>query len=337
MTHSLLITCKEVIGDEFSSIQVIPFGVHKTAKGTFIHDEESQDIVTKDFNKLKRDTVIDYEHQTLTGQEAPAAGWIRSGQLISKGKSGTWANVGWTDRAKEYIKNKEYRYVSPVFWVRDNDKRVVKLINVGLTNQPNLDGMAAITNKLDFKEEEDVEMKELIRLLGLAEESTEEQVMEAVKSLLASIESMKQKGNDEVVANKVICEALGLKEKASESEVKATIIAMKQGSDNSNSLAGKITELQNKLAAIETEGLVEMAMKSGKIMPSQKEWAKEYAMKDNEGFKVFIEKAPVVVPMGDMSGQGKKKSGNKALEASQIAVNKMLGITEESFQKYRRD
>lgn len=331
MEHSILFVCKE-IEQGASEIQIIPFGEHHTKKGTFIHDSDSQKLVISNFSKLRRDTVVDYEHQTLDGSEAPAAGWIKSGQLLNKGEQGTWAHVDWNLRAQEYIKNKEYRYVSPVIMVRNSDKRVVELINVALTNQPNIDGMTPIINKLNlFSKEEKKKMKELMRLLGLGEDSSEEQAIEKLKALLQSIEENKKE--DDIVANKVVCEALGLKEKASESEVKATIMAMKQGNDNSNELSKKVKDLTQKISKMESNDLVEMAMKLGKVAPAQKDWATEYAMKDAEGFKLFVKQAPVVVPVGNIT-ENNKKTTKKNLDDAQVSVNKMLGVSEESFRKF---
>ena len=62
--------------------------------------------------------VVDYEHQTLSDREAPAAGWIKKiDGLAIKAKDGLWAIAEWTEKARQYIQNKEYRYFSPVFWI----------------------------------------------------------------------------------------------------------------------------------------------------------------------------------------------------------------------------
>ena len=98
---------------------------------------------------------------------------------------------------------------------------------------------------------------------------------------------------------KEILELLELKEDAGISEVKASILAFKQGMKTSNDLAKEVKELKEKLLAKETEEIVEMALKEGKITPAQKEWALDYARKDIEGFKVYVQKAPQIVPVGD--------------------------------------
>jgi phage I-like protein len=128
MDRLLEIICRKIEGQAPGEIQVIPYGVAiKTANGEFTYDEESAAEIIGAFEAQKNQMVIDYEHQTLSGTQAPAAGWII--KLINKGKEGLWAVVEWTNKAKEYLTNKEYKYVSPVFLKRIADNKVVRLIN----------------------------------------------------------------------------------------------------------------------------------------------------------------------------------------------------------------
>jgi phage I-like protein len=155
-------------------IQVLPYGCHQTEKGPFLLDEEAALEVVRAFHQRVNDMVIDYEHQTLKGTEAPAAGWIK--RLVDRGKGGIWAVVEWTERAKGYLQNREYRYISPVFLKRASDNRVVKLFNVALTNQPAIDEMVPVVNKLSANEISDYQLttEYVNRLLGLSEGSPDE-------------------------------------------------------------------------------------------------------------------------------------------------------------------
>jgi len=130
-------------------IQLIPFGYHVTSKGDFLLDEEALKLVVSTFDAQVNDLVVDYEHQTLSGKEAPAAGWIK--KLMNRGRQGLWGLVDWTDRARAYLGRNEYHYLSPVFLKRQSDNRVVRLVNAGLTNAPEIDGMEALSvNKSGF-------------------------------------------------------------------------------------------------------------------------------------------------------------------------------------------
>ena len=319
-----IIVCKTEEIDVDKPIHLIPIGYHKTEKGDFTLDDIPA-IIAK-FENSKNDMVIDYEHQTLHGNEAPAAGWIK--RLFAK-EDGLWGDVEWTEKARNYIKNKEYRYLSPVFAI-DATRKVIKLINAGLTNQPAIDGMQPLVNKENLNIEEGQDMfnekqsKELLQLLACKEDSTVETVFDAIKKL---------KEKAEVIANKAVTTALGVSETARESEIVGTIMAMKQGSDSATDMAARLAAMETAMKKRNAEEAIELAMKQGKITPAQKEWAESYATADLEGFKVFAAKAPVVVPIGNFVPTGKGNNGN-AVDDSQLMINKMLGIDTELFKKH---
>lgn len=127
-------------------IRVLPLGYVSSEKGDFIVDAESFDMMKTYMEHRAIDIVIDYEHQTLRDMQAPAGGWIKN--LFLK-NDGIFAKVEWTQKAKEYLKNKEYRYLSPVVLVRKSDRKVSQLHSVALTNTPAINGMIPITNSIN--------------------------------------------------------------------------------------------------------------------------------------------------------------------------------------------
>lgn len=332
MKNDMVVICRDCgeggIPDE---IQVIPYGRHDTPKGTFELDSAGADAVIATFEAQKNDMVIDYEHQTLAGTEAPAAGWIK--KLINKGKEGIWASVEWTERAKKYLANKEYRYLSPVFMKRIADNKVTQLINVALTNQPNIDGMVPVVNKdRGLIKKEGNGMKDLLKLLGLTGEATEEQAIVAVNKIIADKQALE--GKSAVIANKIVIDALGLKEGATESEITGTIMAMKQSHGTVESLSTELAAIKSKLTDKEASDAVEQAVNDGKITPAQKDWATDYAKRDLAGFQVFVSKAPVIVVQGRVAGNEKPAEGT--LDEAQLEINKQCGIDVETFKKYNK-
>jgi phage I-like protein len=162
-------------------VQVLPSGeVSPKGKMRFNVDEEAKGLIMKAFADSNTDLVIDYEHQSLSGSEAPAAGWIK--ELVDKGSEGIWAKVQWTDRAKEYLKNREYRYLSPVVLVRKKDGRAVQLLGAALTNLPAIDGMAPVVNSMqrDFKSL----YMEVLKFLDLPEDAEADAVKKKAESLI---------------------------------------------------------------------------------------------------------------------------------------------------------
>jgi len=131
--------------------QVFPYGkIEIEGEDDAFIDETSMDTIIADFNRRGNDMVIDYEHQTLKGVQAPAAGWVK--KLVNRGKEGLWAVVEWTKQAKDYLQNREYRYFSPVFWVQDQGRNVLKIENVALTNYPKVNNLRPIMAKMSLDE-----------------------------------------------------------------------------------------------------------------------------------------------------------------------------------------
>lgn len=310
-----------------NEIQLLPFGQVKTAKGQFLVDEKAINEIIKAFNTKINDLVIDYEHQTLTGEEAPAAGWIK--ELINKGTEGLWAKVEWTPRGEEYIKNKEYRYLSPVILVNKKDGRAILVHSAALTNTPAIDGMVPIVNSLganapESEESNEMELlKKLAALLGLAETATEEEITAAITKL---------KDQPPVVANKEVLNLLDLKEGATLDETKGAIIALKNPSGYVK--AEEFNALKDKLDLKERDELVNLALTSGKITPAQKPWAEAQALKDPAGFKAFLDAAPRVVPLDKLLVGDPPVKDPVVSDEVQLSVNKQLGISEEDFKKF---
>ena len=160
-----------------AEIKILPLGHVHSQKGDFLVDDESFQLIQKQFKDRKVDIVIDYEHQTLADIQAPAGGWIKE---LHKGEDAILAKVEWTARAAGYLKNKEYRYLSPVVLVRKRDKKATAIHSVALTNTPAIDGMFALVNALkteDISERGNImDLKELAKILGLPESATEEEI-----------------------------------------------------------------------------------------------------------------------------------------------------------------
>lgn len=326
------------VDGDTQEIQILPYGKTSTNKGDFILDEVGMEAIIADFEAKKNDIVIDYEHQTLSGGEAPAAGWIK--KLVNKGKEGLWAVVEWTDRAKEYLKNREYRYLSPVFLNRLSDGRVTGLVNAGLTNAPAIDGMVPIVNKTrggdthpgskdkhPSKKKEETVMKKLFAVLGLTETATEDDAIAAVNALKADAES--------IVANKAVFEALGVDASAPESEVVGVITALKASHSRVETATQEADALRQTLQERDADDAVLFAMNAGKITPAERDWARDYAMRDLEGFKTYVNKTPVKVPRGSHA-KDSVFSTSLAYDEAQIMVNNALGISDELHRKHHK-
>ena len=321
-------------------IKILPLGHVHSQKGDFQVDDESVELIRKQFKSRKLDLVIDYEHQTLKDIQAPAGGWIED---IYKGEDAIVAKVKWTEKAKEYLKNREYRYLSPVVMVRKKDRKAAAIHSVALTNTPAIDGMFALVNSIDIQNEDEkqeeelkMNMKELAIMLGLPEDATEEDIKKTIATLKANLEA--NKANNEKkegcvetvpVANSVVLSLLGLEKEAKTEDVAAAVMALKAGAGNEEILA-----LKEELKQRNAEDMVQMALKEGKITAAQKDWAKEYALSDKEGFQSFIDKAPVVVSQGKMELKDAPTTNKQDYD---MEILKNCGISKEDVEKYYKE
>ena len=296
-------------------------------------DDQAMAEVIANFERRGNDLVIDYEHSSIFAEKAPAAGWIKG---LAAQPDGLWVRSEWTDQALKLIANKEYRYFSPAFDVRIADRRPVQINSVALTNTPQTNQLKPLVSKANTnsreaaKEREDEAMsKELLtklgKLLEVEGEPTEESVTKAIQAKMTPPEA---KVPTEVFG------ALELKEDASTSEVVATIRALKQGAGEYTKLAEQVKTLEAESAERTKTELVTKAIKEGKITPAQKEWAEDYARRDPKGFEVYISKAVVVVPVDQRITGDEKPKPETGLTDTQQQINKMTGISKETWEKF---
>lgn len=325
-----------------AEIKILPLGRVHSQKGDFNVDKESFELIRRQFKGRKVDIVIDYEHQTLADVQAPAGGWIKDLYL---GADAVMAKVEWTKKAAEYLRNKEYRYLSPVVLVRKKDQKAMALHSAALTNTPAIDGMFALVNSLDIEDIPEggnsMDLKELAKALGLPEAATEEDVKNAVSAAAKAAEKLKEmEGNTsgegekapeeaEVVANSTILSMLGLKAGARTEDVAASIMALRAGSPDTQA---ELLALKQEMQQRKVDEAVSMALKAGKITAAQSEWAQSYAMKDLDGFRSFVEKAPVVVPQGKLALQDAPAASDTG--EVDVTILKNCGLTEEDVKKY---
>ena len=317
-------------------ITVLPLGHVSSQKGEFDVDRESYEAMVEQIANRGVDLVVDYEHQTLSGDQAPAAGWVKE-LILDAGE--IKARVEWTPKARAYLENKEYRYLSPVITVRKMDNKAMGLHSLALTNTPAIKGMTPIVNSqhFDLGGQQTMEfLQKLAELFGLGADASEDQVLEAIQNCLAENKSLKDSAKgSEVVANKAVCELLGLKAGADMDSVTSKIMELKGGIVNGVNILQQLEELKKKDAQRDAAEAVTVALKAGKITPAQKDWALEYALTAPKGFAAFVAAAPQVVPFGEIVTE----DDQQALKADKpddmtLAVCKQMGIDPEDIVKY---
>jgi len=127
---------------------------------------------------------------------------------------------------------------------------------------------------------------------------------------------------------------LGLTEGA---DILEAIRALKQAAEHKKTefvalsehqaLEGKVEKLQTILAERDRDDAVRSAITSGKLLPAQKAWADDYALRNPGGFAKFIETAPVVVKLGEIGASGEGLAIE--LTEKEIEIGAQLGVSKE--------
>jgi phage I-like protein len=330
------------------TFQVLPFGqIDIEGEPPAYLDDESMDFIIAHFERRGNKMVVDYEHQTLMDVQAPASGWIT--RMINKGKEGLWVVVEWTEKAKKYIADKEYLYFSPVFWVREKDRKVVAVKNIALTNDPKVNHLRPIIAKLAWSEEhklqtakkgDQIMLKKLLKMFGLADDAGEDQVVGAAKAIVAKNKELEKAAKNpvKVIACKEVLEVLKLDEAADKTAVLAAIGSLGKTDDVAKELSLQVAKLTKELSEMKQGDLVELALKDGKTSPEELEkWGKDLALKNPEQFRLIVLSRPEgsVIPMGQIRIKKDPKPGEA--DEAQLSINKMTGIDDETWKKHNPD
>jgi phage I-like protein len=396
-------------------IRVLPLGKVELSdhRESFQVDRASLEALVVAFQSRGIDLVVDYEHQSLAGERAPAAGWIKN---LEARDDGLWARVDWTVQARDYLANREYRYFSPVLRLDPETRKPLALLHLGLTNVPAINHLPPLvakaeafadaraaqaarakqygigvkdggnvtkpgqwsqvpdsdwgdpvnyrypmpdaaharnalarwgdaSNRAQYTEAEQniIEKRIRSRAKALGVQSQEGSAMKEKLMKLLGLDSEPPEAEILALVDRRVKEAgvlteigaaLDLKaEEISGAKIKGAILALKQGQDQLTSLQREVEALKAQNARDQAEKLVIQAMKEGKVLAAQREWALKYAGDDPEGFKTYVEKAPKLVPVGEefrILPEG--KDSQAGLTPAELATCKMLGVTPEVFK-----
>ena len=290
------------------------------------------------------DFVLDYDHQSAlaavegVGGKAPAAAWGKDLELRA---DGIWlTGIEYTPAGEAALAAREYRYLSPWFYVHPETRMATWIRNAGLTNSPNLD-LPALAHQEQRSSGEVPDMKtiplaSLCAALALAADTATE------ASVLAAIEQLKTDKSGGEAALASVRKGLGLGEEADEASVLASITAAKAtGAPDPTKYVPKAgyDELAGRLSKIEEDRIlasVDAAVTSGKITPAMKGWAIELGKKDEAALASYLDK--VVAFGGAVQLGGKVPAPEKGkLTTEEAAICAMTGVSHADFLKTREE
>lgn len=327
----------EINKAKYGRIQLLPYGKFRAADGRptdveawYVTDTNGADVVAL-ANNQRNPLPIDYEHQIIhslkNGKEAPSAGWMEYFYFTPQG---IFADVRWTDKAADYIKNGEYRYISAVF-AYDTEGYVRKIFHAALTNTPALDGMeeAMVAASVNLLQEDNPMDKKLLAalctLFVLKADASEADITEKVTALSAA------KGDSSV-------DVLDVYAKLAEKERSVAALSTQVGNpdpakfvpvDQVAALQSDFNALKTSVEADKKAALITAALSQGKLAPALKDWAQSLSV---EALSAYLEKAPAMAALsGEPQAKGDPEQKVVALSAAESAAAKALGLSEKDY------
>jgi phage I-like protein len=274
---------------------------------------------------------IDENHATdlaaPKGGSAPALGWMKN--LCADASGAICADVEWTERGREALAKKEYRFISPVFLF--NEKSEINcILRAALTNSPNL-LLPALNSEQRSDErpgeniikESFMDLKALCAALGLPETATEAEALAAAKSLNAS----KASASAQTDTSRVDLTAYAPRADLNAMETRA-LAAEKQ-----------LAELNAAQLKKDAEAAVDEAIKNRKFAPASR--AEYLALCSTqaglESFKKIAAASPAIIGADAQVPEGTPPAAGSgtALNAEEASVAKAMGYSEEEFKKLK--
>lgn len=310
----------EVDGKTVSEIQLFKLGAFEHWSGTqFTVDDSFMDSMITNFQAsqaLSKDhkiIPIDYNHASLEdGEISKAAGWVTT---LTKKPDGLYATVEWTPAGAEYIKNQEFKYISPEFGIEPKDEygdnaEGPVLFAGAMTNRPFLKGM----QPLSLKAKKEEQMKKLLKLFDLKDESTEEELIAAA--------------NVSVQANADARKALELKEGASLVDAIKVVLAERDSHKQKSIELGKeLTKLSESKADADAKSKVEKLLTEGKLVPAQRDEMILFAKENPERFDKIASSLPKVVKFETTEGAGSEEDPTETLHEATLKIAEEKGVS----------
>ncbi len=331
-------------------------GMNKTSKGDFLFDDEAAKSVMAEYRQHGVDIMIDLEHLSLdsegTNYDPSAYGWckleLRGGEL--------WAvNVSWTTAGAQRLRKKESRYISPAFHYLTDNGRITEIYNIAICAVPatyETPALVAASKRVGKQigtltiEVGKMDIKKILALLGLDEDATLEDVLEAIKAL--------QDGDGSGEAEGETTEGDTEEEEASDDDedetattaaaikdldpkVQAQILASISGSKEMKARLAKLEkdQTQNARRAL-------IAANADKLPKSLEKWADKQTVETlSEYFKLAVpvrKDAKTEPKRGGKTATGEGDDGGEVeLSKADLKVAKLTGSTAEEMLKLKKE
>jgi phage I-like protein len=286
------------------------------------------------------DMVVNYDHQSEyaavpgVGGVAKAAGWINPDSL-EVGEDGIYASAEWTPPAEAALQAREYRYYSPHFRARPGTGELTRLVNVGLTNSPNIE-VSALASQQGGAPAEGSPMKKIAQLLsrsaltalGLTAECEDEAAINAIDKMIEA------ETRDAAILASVRTKFKLADDAGEEAVLNAITAAATPGEPDPSKFVpiDVVKDVQAKLGELQEDKIlacVDGAIKGGKLTPAQRDWALKLGRKDISELNSYLDTAPTFE--GGKVIEGKPGEEASKLTEEERVVCSVMGWSEAEF------
>lgn len=203
-------------GDVIPNVQITPYGDYDnvTASGRKVTQHCDKQAFENIVNAFDKELIVDVDHQSELTDNTEAAGWLTSVKVDEE--KGLVGDIKVSELGAKLLNGLNYRFGSPAFLL-DEDDRPMKLTSFALTNRPALTDIAPVYNSAPKTEEgqdkliisgdtpsilnsEDTMKEELIKMLGLPEDATDEMVKDCIQKTVNALAEIR-KGEEEKKLN----------------------------------------------------------------------------------------------------------------------------------------
>ncbi len=303
--HDQAVACEafsgQDAGDGLRTVKLCGWGTVESTHGTFVVDEAAAEATIAAFDGHAVAVPIDVEHESLAGRgpqtgSRGAVGWIE--KVFAETRRGLFAMVRWSDKGKALIRSDAFRYLSPVFVIRKDDRRVVGIHSAAVTTKPALvraellaASQNAGTETTAMAQETGMDvLTELAELLKIETKGNPASILAAIRDKIKGMMS----GEAEAIAASVRT-ALGLPSEANQDAVVLALSVRATGATDRELAAMKQGERERT-----AHELVERVGR-GKLNPNDKpavEAAHRLALSDPALLEALFKNVAVQCPEG---------------------------------------
>jgi len=345
-------------------LRIWAFGRVESSKGAFLFDRKAAASVMRAYRRHGNLLCFDYEHKAIESGTRPGDGKSAAWFKLELCEDGLYAtDIRWTDKASAEISAREWLYWSPAF-ASDKAGRITELVNIALTNIPathRLKPLVAASRKgtMDPKEDEDklavdaTDTEDEDKAAKLAKCKALRAELAALEAEIGETEKLADDEEDDAAegdddpeaepAAKLSLLSVARKvtklSKASEEELSGALVALSEQAAEAASLRKQLS----KLTGATKRSVVDKAIASGQLQPSQRQWALSQSDVALKGYLAVTPKRAVGAAEHHEPSIDSQASGNVftvngrtvTLSREELLLSKQLGTDPAAYAAHK--